>query len=93
MGKAILITLFSIFLLSACAQPSRLEKDYGRSVKQFRSSQVLDPEAGKNLEPATGLDGGAAQANIERYRESFKITQEAPQPLIQTGTQTNKRKE
>jgi hypothetical protein len=93
MVKAIFITLLSIFLISACAQPGRLDRDYGRSVKQFQSNQVLDPEAGKNLEPVTGLDGEAARVSIEKYRESFKTPQEAPQPLVQTGTQTNKGKE
>lgn len=89
MVKAILITLLSIVLISACAQPSRLEKDYGKSVKHFRANQVMDPEAGKKLDPVTGLDGKAAQAGMEKYRESFKTPQETAQPIVQPGTQTN----
>jgi hypothetical protein len=93
MGKTMLIVLVGIFLLSACAQPSRLERDYGKSVKQFRANQVLNPEAGKNLDPVTGLDGDVAQITIEKYQESFKSSQEVPQPLVQTGIQTSKGKE
>ncbi len=80
-------TLAIFLLISACAGPTRLDKDYGRSVKQARINQTLDPEAEKNLEPVTGLDGKAAQATIERYRKTFEVSREAPQTLIQTGTQ------
>jgi hypothetical protein len=83
----ILITLLAIFLVSACAQPTRLDRDYGRSVKQASLNQILDPEGEKNLEPVTGLDGKAAQANIEKYRKAFELAREAPQPLVQIGSQ------
>ncbi len=83
----ILITLLAIFLISACAQPTRLDKNYGRSFKQARLNQILDPEAGKNLEPMTGLDGKAAQASIEKYRRAFESPHETAQPLVQIGTQ------
>jgi len=86
----VLSTTLAIFLLSACAQPSRVDKDYGRSVKQARFNQVLHPEAEKNLEPVTGLDGKAAQASIEKYRKTFEQPREAPQPIAQTGAQVSK---
>jgi hypothetical protein len=83
----ILATFLAIFLISACAQPSRLDRNYGRSLKQARVNQILDPEAGKNLEPVTGLDGKAAQASIEKYRKTFEQPRETPQPLVQIGSQ------
>ncbi len=83
----ILSITLAIFLLSACAAPTRLDKDYGKSVKQARINQILDPEAEKNLEPVTGMDGKAAQASIERYRKTFEPVREVPQTLIQTGAQ------
>jgi hypothetical protein len=89
----ILSTILAIFLISACAQPSRVDKDYGRSVKQARVNQILYPEAEKNLDPVTGLDGKSAQGSIEKYRKTFEQPREAPQPLVQTGTQASKVKE
>ncbi len=83
----ILITLLAIFLISACAQPTRLDKNYGKSFKQARLNQILDPEGEKNLEPVTGLDGKAAQASIEKYRRAFGPPRETPQPLVQIGSQ------
>jgi hypothetical protein len=83
----ILITLLAISLISACAKPTRLDKDFGKSVEQARVNQILDPEGEKNLEPVTGLDGRAAQGTIEKYRKSFEQAREIPQPLVQIGSQ------
>lgn len=86
----VLSTTLAIFLISACARPTRLDKDYGRSVKQARFNQILDPEAERNLEPVTGLDGKAAQAGIEKYRRTFEQSREAPLPPFQTGAPLSK---
>ncbi len=82
----ILCIVFVIFLF-ACAGPTRIEKNFGKSVKQARASQTLDPEAGKNLEPVTGLDGKAAKGAIEKYRMTFEGSRVGGQPIVQTGTQ------
>lgn len=80
------IALSVAFLTSACAGPSRVEKDYGTSVKFARSDQILDQEAGKNLEPVTGFDGKAAEISIEKYRKTFEKTETTPQYIFQMGT-------
>ncbi len=89
MRRAVLcvLSITLAILLFACAGPTRVEKNFGKSVRQARINQILDPEAEKNLEPVTGLDGKAAQATIERYRKTFEPNREVPQTLIQTGTQ------
>ncbi len=87
----ILSTILASFLISACAHPSRVDKNYGRSVKQALVNQILVPEGERNLEPVTGLDGKAAQASIEKYRKMFEQPREVSQPLVQT--QINKVKE
>jgi hypothetical protein len=61
----------------ACAGPSRLEMDYGTSAKLAKFNQILNPDAGKNLEPVEGLDGVAANAVMEKYRKEFE---KAPSP-------------
>jgi hypothetical protein len=75
-----------LFIAVGCAGPSRLESDFGTSVKQAKSNQILDPEAGKNIEPVSGLDGEAAQVTIEKYRKDFEKPP-APMPYtISIGT-------
>ncbi len=83
----ILCIVLTIFLISACAGPTRVEKNFGKSYKQALTNQILDPKAGENLEPVTGMDGKAAQASIEKYRKGFEQSRENSQPIVQTGTQ------
>jgi hypothetical protein len=83
----ILCIVLTIFLISACAGPTRVDKNYGKSFKQARANQILDPEAEKNLEPVTGFDGKASQITIEKYRKTFEGSRGAGQPPAQTGTQ------
>ena len=66
-----------LFLLMSCAA-SRLETDFGTSTRLLKINQIENPEAEKNIEPVYGLDGEAAQANTERYREGF----EKPAPPV-----------
>lgn len=83
----ILIGLGAIFLISTgCAGPSRLEMDYGTSVKLAKFNQTLNPDAEKNLEPVTGFDGGAAQATMGRYRKGFEEKTPAPTFTFSIGT-------
>lgn len=75
----------SIFLMTACALPTRVDKNFGKSVKQAQINQILDPEGERNLEPVIGLDGNAAQAGIKKYRKAFEQSHEGPPSLVQTG--------
>lgn len=69
--------IIMITLLTGCAA-SRLERDYGRSVRLTKSNQILHPEATLNLEPVYGFDGHAAEITIEKYRKSFEKREVAP---------------
>jgi hypothetical protein len=87
-GLYILSTTLAVFLLSACVQLSRVDKDHGKSVEQARRNQTLDPEARRNLEPVTGLNGKAAEANIEKYLKSFEQPHDTRQTsVVQIGNQ------
>lgn len=67
-----LLTLLSISTSYAEMQQSRLELDFGTSAKLAKFNQILNPDADKNLEPVTGLDGNAANENIKKYVKSFE---------------------
>lgn len=73
---------FLLFLMS-CATASRLETDFGNSVRQSKINQIQNPEAEKNVEPVSGLDGKAAEANVERYQKDFE---KSPPPVPSTLT-------
>jgi len=68
----LLTGLFSLATSLAACAPSRLEMDYGTSHKLQKFNQIADPEAGKKVEPAEGMDGKAAQATKEKYQKGFE---------------------
>ena len=71
-----------LFLFMSCTA-SRLETDFGTSSRLLKINQIHNPEAEKNIEPVYGLDGEAAQANTEKYREGFE---KSPPPIPSTLT-------
>jgi hypothetical protein len=83
----VLIGLAAMVTISACTAGnlSRLEMDYGASSKLARFNQILNPEAGKNLEPVSGLDGQAAQATMEKYRKGFEKPEKEPAYMFSIG--------
>lgn len=91
--RCLILIAFLIFLIVGCAQPTRLEKSYGKSVRQAQSNQILNPETEINLEPVMGMDGKAAQTTLEQYRKTFDRPRASSSPPIQTGIQTEKVKE
>lgn len=50
-----------------------LDRNWGTSLEATKQSQILNPEAGKNLDPVVGLDGQVAEASMEKYRGITKV--------------------
>jgi hypothetical protein len=50
-----------------------LDRNWGTSFETAKQSQILNPEAGKNLDPVVGLDGQAAEASMMKYRGITKV--------------------
>ncbi len=70
----ILIGLIAALLIfSGCGtRETMLSRNWGSSFESAKQSQILNPEAGRNLEPVAGLDGQAAGNSMEKYRQRFK---------------------
>jgi len=60
---------------------SRVEDDFGNSFRQAKANQRLNPEAAKNIEPVTGLDGKSAQAVVDMYQKDFEKPA-SPTPFV-----------
>ena len=74
-----------VFLAGCNGNIKRLETFYGKSYKQAKYSQIVNPEAGKNLNPVYGLDGHAAQNEIGAYRQAFEVTPLASKENVFSG--------
>lgn len=74
----ILIGIISVMpVVIGCSGPAieedgLLGRNWGRSLETMRYMQMVDPEAGKNLDPALGLNGIPSENNVNKYQESFK---------------------
>ena len=64
-----LIAALSVF--SGCGA-TLLDKNWGKSFESAKSNQILNPEAGQNLDPVVGLDGQAAESSLGTYRNGFE---------------------
>lgn len=71
-GLTLIGLIATLLIFSGCARETMLNRNWGNSFESAKQSQILNPEAGKNLEPVVGLDGQAAENNMEKYRQGFK---------------------
>jgi len=91
-NRWLMLVVLMVFLttFSACAgtqsaqRNSLLNSNWGRSFETQRYNQILNPEAGKDLAPVTGLDGQVAEKNMERYRGGGTNKKTMPQIGILT---------
>lgn len=70
---AAVFILMSVFVTGCSStDPTRVEADYGNSVRNMIEAQIYDPEAANNppSEPPTSLDGGYAEEVLEAYRDN-----------------------
>lgn len=75
-----------LLMLSGCAGPSRLDTDFGVSYNLAKENQILNPEAGTNLQPVSGMDGQAVQKVIDKYRKDFEKPPATPIYTLGVGT-------
>jgi hypothetical protein len=75
--------LAALCLLSACAPTTpNWDTAFGESVRMATAQQTLNPDASRNTDPVSGIDGAAARETIKLYEKSF--TKPEPQPNVFT---------
>lgn len=86
--KAGLLVL-GVMLVGAGCAPTQLGENYGTAYYTMLESQILDPTAGRTLDPVVGLDGKAAMISIEEYRKTFeKRDADFNRSLVTSGVKT-----
>jgi hypothetical protein len=66
-----LITTFVILLGCSTSRLDKLDENWGRSLEEAKTNQILNIEAQKNLDPVVGLDGKSSEKVMKAYRESI----------------------
>lgn len=68
--------------LTACVPATpRLDAEFGKAVNITRALQTANPDASNDTDPLKGIDGQAADAIVDNYRESFVN----PRPALSGG--------
>jgi hypothetical protein len=71
-----LLTL-TLGLFAGCSYPSLVNENWGRSVENNKVAALLNPNAGQDAIPATGLSPQAAVVDMAGYELSFKRKDES----------------
>ena len=79
----VVLAMFSVVMLWGCAgnlpegkRADYLEQNWGKSFESAKKNQILNPEAGKTVEPVIGLDGQVAEHNVDNRKKSFEKQKE-----------------
>ena len=85
LGLASLILLGS----SGCSHPTTLGTNTGVAYGMATQNQLLNPEAGENLDPVVGMEGKIAESAMGLYRKGFeKMDESLGKSAIASGVQT-----
>lgn len=57
---------------NGCCDATRVAVDFGTSHRLAKFNQIYNPDAEKNLEPVTGLDGGTIEVIKGKYEKGFE---------------------
>jgi hypothetical protein len=84
MNKLARLTVTGVVLsLTGCVSTSPdWDARFGEAARVIAAQQVIAPEASRNADPVTGIDGKAAQGAIEEYAKSFTN----PEPPVNVFT-------
>ena len=79
---AALLSLLS--LLAGCAATTTpvLDSHFGESVALLKAQQIMYPDAYRNTDPVSGMDGKSGVSAYQRYQKSFAAPE--PQPNVFT---------
>jgi hypothetical protein len=83
-----ILTAMAGLTIGACA-PTTISPNWGTAYQQMRTSQVLNPTAGEQLDPVVSQDGIANATAMGTYRKTFeKPDAEFHRSVVTSGVQT-----
>ena len=73
------VTTLLLVLLTGCASVTpNYDARFGYAVREARLNMTINPDAGKNTDQASGMDGKSAREAVVLYQGTFK----APPPVV-----------
>jgi hypothetical protein len=86
--NGILVMMSLGLVVGACA-PTTISPNWGTAYQDMRAKQILNQEAGEQLDPVEGQDGKVTATAMEAYRKGFeKPDAEFNRSVVSSGVQT-----
>lgn len=67
----LILALLPLAVTGCMAPTPHYDQHFGEAVRTAVAQQTINPDASKNTDPVTGLDGKAADQSIRNYDKSF----------------------
>ena len=81
-----LCAISSVALLTACVSTTpNLDAKFGEATRETFRQQIINPQAGNNNDPVTGVDGRAARDAMDNYHKSFASPEKSKDLSIGEG--------
>ena len=78
----IFIAILVSLAVAGCATPppSEVDQNFGNAVRAAIAQQTINPDASRNRDPVTGIDGKAGVGAVDSYHQTYeaKSSQAAP---------------
>lgn len=91
-GTAIIASIFTLGCNSVSVSTTPdTDARLGESVNMMKAQQTINPDASRNTNPVTGMDGHAARGAMDKYRKSFGEAKQAEgrSPAISVSSGSN----
>ena len=76
----------SIAILTACVSTTpNFDATFGDATREALRQQIINPQAGNNIDPVAGIDGRAARDAMDNYHESFATPEKSKALSIGEG--------
>ena len=63
-----------LLAVAGCASTTpNLDRHFGQGLNLAKAQQTLNPQAGRNLDPVSGIDGKAAKSAYDEYQKSYRM--------------------
>lgn len=84
------LACMAALLAAGCVAPGavrfqatpRYDSQFGEAVRAARLAQTINPNAGRNTDPVSGIDAQSADSAIDRYHESFRAPPPPPSTIV-----------
>ena len=87
--KHLAVAMVGIGLLVGACSRATISPNWGVAYQEMRQRQVLNPNAGENLDPVEGQDGKINATAMETYRQGFeKPDLDLGKSMVTSGVRT-----